>query len=364
MSEVKRRDMLALAAYQEELARRPALRYLFFELTDRCNLRCRHCGSGCVPEKGTALPFEAVAKALEDTAAELNSADIMICLTGGEPLLYPELCGVIRRARRLGFPTGLTTNGTLIDEQTAEALVKAGLDTAAVSVDGTEAVHDAFRRSPGCFEKTVRGIRALKKAGLEPQAVTVVSRANLWNLEELAAFLKQEEIWSWRLTDVDPIGRAKEDRALLLDREEMKETLRFVRRMRFDPENDMEVTWGCAHFLGPEFEREARDFYFQCGAGTQIMSVAANGGIRACLDIERRADLVQGNVFRDNLMTVWKTGFGAFRRNRAEGSPVCGECGYKTVCRGVSAHTWDWDRKIPKYCFAKEEQGCGGLNGK
>ena len=69
MSEVKRRDMLALAAYQEELARRPALRYLFFELTDRCNLRCRHCGSGCVPEKGTALPFEAVAKALEDTAA-------------------------------------------------------------------------------------------------------------------------------------------------------------------------------------------------------------------------------------------------------------------------------------------------------
>ena len=364
MNEIKRRDMLALAAYQEELARRPALRYLFFELTDRCNLRCRHCGSGCEPGQGTSLPFGTVAKALEDAAAEVNPSEVMICLTGGEPLLYPELCEVIRCARRLGFPAGLTTNGTLIDGKTAEALAKAGLNTAAVSLDGMAAVHDAFRQSPGCFDQAVRGIRALKKAGIDPQAVTVVSRANLGNLEELAAFLKQEKVWSWRLTDVDPIGRAKEDRALLLDREEIKEALGFVRKARFDPENGMEVTWGCAHFLGPAFEREVRDFYFQCGAGTQIMSVAANGEIRACLDIERRADLAQGNIFRDSLMTVWRTRFEAFRRNRAEGSPVCGNCEYKTVCRGDSAHTWDWDRKIPGYCFAKGERQCGGLRGK
>lgn len=355
MSEIKRRDMLALAAYQEELVSRPALRYLFFELTDRCNLRCRHCGSNCEPGRGTVLPFGTVKGALEAAAAEVNPAEVMICLTGGEPLLYPELCDVVRCAHRLGFPTGVTTNGTLIGKEQAEALARAGLDTVAVSLDGTEAVHDAFRCRPGSFEKAVRGIRALKKAGLEPQAVTVVSRANLRDLIKLEAFLRAEKVWSWRLTDVDPIGRAKEDRALLLDRAEMAEVLGYIRELRFNPENEMEVTWGCAHFLTLAFEREVRDFYFQCGAGTQIMSVTANGEIRACLDIERRKDLVQGNIFRDNLMKVWKARFEVFRRNRAEGSAVCGDCEYKKVCRGDSAHTWDWDRHIPGYCFAKGE---------
>ncbi len=126
--------------------------------------------------------------------------------------------------------------------------------------------------------------------------------------------------------------------------------------MRFDPGIEMEVTYGCSHFLSYTFEREVRDFYFQCGAGLMVGSVMANGNIGACLDIERRKDLIQGNAYEDDFLTVWKERFAPFRINRAEYSEYCAECKHKDVCGGDSAHTWDYDRLEPRYCFSREER--------
>lgn len=350
---IKEKNLIDLARYQRSLWSTPRLQYLFFELTDCCNLYCRHCGSRCSGKNKNYLPVSVIIKTMKEIAEAYRAAEILICLTGGEPMLYPELYKVVAAAHDLGFPVGITSNGTLIDADAARRLSQAGLDTISISIDGIGSVHDEFRCSEGCFEKAMNGIRYLNDVGLSVQPLTVVHKKNLAQLEKLYRLFRQEGVYSWRLTNMDPIGRGRINSDLLLSGSELRDFLEFVRSKRFDPDNSMEITMSCSHFLTYEYEHEVRDNYFQCGAGTKIASIMVNGDIGACLDIERRSDLIQGNVFKDDFIQVWKKEFGVFRKDRTESSKVCRGCKERHVCLGDSAHTWNYEEQEPIYCAAK-----------
>lgn len=349
---IKHQDMLALAEYQRELYEKPQLHYLFFELTDKCNLNCLHCGSSCKSGNSTILLIEAVEKTLDSVAAAYDPAQILVCITGGEPFLHPDLTKIIAMAHEQGFLVGITTNGTLITKENAEAIVQAGLDSIAVSIDGIGPDHDVFRNGTGSFEHAARGIRYLKQAGIKPQIITVVHRNNISHLEQMFSYFQNLGIRSWRIVNVEPIGRAVENN-LLLSGSELKRLLDFIREKRFDRNCDMHVTYGCSHFLGFDYEHELRDFYFQCGAGLQIASVMANGEIGACLDIERLPELIQGNIYKDDFVDVWENRFRVFRQDRVAGSSKCRNCESRSVCMGDSAHTWDFISNEPRYCVTE-----------
>ena len=356
-SRVKDNNMMELALYQKALRENPDLRYLFFELTDKCNLNCRHCGSRCSGRNNHILDYDIIVKTMGAVKEKYGTEGIMICLTGGEPLLYPAIYDVINQAKNMGFVVGITTNGTLLDNMSARQLAQAGLDTVAVSIDGIGVVHDEFRLAKGSFDRAIMGIHSLKKAGLEPQVITVVHKNNFFQIDSLYEFLKKEGIYSWRLVNIDPIGRAFDDKKLLLEAEELRKLFSFIREKRFDKDNDLEVTYGCSHFVTLEFENEIRDYYFQCGAGTIVASIMANGNIGACLDIERREELSQGNVYTDDFVYVWENKFKGFRRDRTVNSSVCGKCKDRKICMGDSAHTWDYDLDEPRYCVANMIMG-------
>lgn len=350
---IKKENMLELARYQQHLCAFPRLKYLFLELTDRCNLSCRHCGSSCTVNNHTYLSSEKIQEVLLQAAEVYDASEIMVCITGGEPFLHPDVYDIVRFARKCGFTAGITSNGTLIDDEAAKEIVSSGLNTIAISVDGLEDTHDRFRNQAGSFDKAMRGIRNLKTNGADPQIITVVHPGNIKFLQAMYDFFQAEKIFSWRLVNVDPIGRARADSDLLLSGSEIKSLYDFIRDKRFDPDNEMEVAYGCSHFASFEYEREIRDYYFQCIAGTRVASIMANGDIGACLDIERRPELIQGNVYRDNFIDVWENRFSVFRSDRSEASSECLRCEDHKVCRGDSAHTWDYDKNAPLYCVRK-----------
>lgn len=267
---IKESDMLDLAAYQDELRKTPVLRYLFLELTDRCNLNCIHCGSKCTENNRTYLEYSIIEKTLSRVADKYNPAEIMICITGGEPFLHPDVYRIIQFSRNLGFSVGITSNGTLIGTKQAKALKQTGLNTIAISIDGIGEVHNSLRGSAHAFEKAMKGCWNLKHAGIEPQALTVVHKDNLFQLEEIFEFLDAEGFYSWRLVNIDPIGRAALQNQLLLDGNDLEYLFDFIRDKRFNADTNMEVTYGCSHFATMEYENEIRDFYFQCGAGTML----------------------------------------------------------------------------------------------
>lgn len=346
VEELKRSQLESVARHRENLRNDPHLRWLFFEITDRCNLNCRHCGSSCTTE-GSFLTVKDVEKTLGTIRGDKPS----ICLTGGEPMLHPDFFEIAGLVKSMGFSWGMTTNATLIDDRAAERLRETGMSTVSVSLDGMELSHDTLRQRKGAWRLALRGLESLQKAGFTPQVTTVLHRGNFDELEPLYAMLSDMGISSWRPINVEPIGRACESRDLLLEEEQFIRLLTYIREKRFDPDNSMEVTFGCSHYLGVELERMVRDHYFLCGAGILTASVRSNGDICACLDIVNRPELVQGNIRKDNFMDVWREHFEAFRRDRTADCPRCIECSERFICGGDSTHTWDFERKEPLLCY-------------
>jgi radical SAM additional 4Fe4S-binding domain len=350
-TEIKSRDMHRLAAYRDYLRVHPRLTYLFAELTDRCNLACLHCGSSCGGGKGTYLDTRLMLRTLEEAAQDFEPQSVMICLTGGEPLLHPDFFGIADKIHALGFPWGITTNGTLIDAACAENLAALGLGSVTLSLDGLEQTHDALRRVSGCFRKVLNAVECLHAAGIKVQITSVIHSGNYHELEPLYDLMCRRKVESWRVINIEPIGRALEHPELLLPEEEMRGLLDFIREKRYAAGTPMEVCFGCSHYLSFEYEHELRDNYFICGSGIYVGSILCNGDIYSCLDIERRPELVQGNIARDRFSDVWRDGFRAFRRDRTQLCEKCRQCAEREFCAGDSTHTWDFDKNEPMFCI-------------
>ena len=350
--EIKSRDMKKVAAYRNYLYQHPDLQYLFFELTDSCNLRCRHCGSNCEPSRSQFADTSMLIDLLEQLKKDFADSEFMICLTGGEPLLHPDFDKIVGAINDKDIMWGMTTNATLIDPETANRLKKLRMCSVSVSLDGLKEDHEWLRRVPGCFNKAVEGIENLHNAGHKVQVTTVVSKQNISELEAMYEFVKSLSVESWRIINMDPIGRAcTETSAMLLNSEEIRNLLSFIREKRYDINNRMDVCYGCAHYLSFDLEREVRDGFFQCRSGTCVASILVNGDIYGCLDVERRPELVQGNIKTDRFYDVWMNRFKPYRVDRSLFCKDCRNCKERLFCAGESMHTWDFDSNKPKLCL-------------
>ena len=352
--DIKLRDLQNLSEYRKHLAQNPKLTYLFFELTDACNLSCLHCGSSACPQNKTYLPEASIEKVLASVAQKYDPSQIMICLTGGEPLMHPSFFSIASVAHSMGFSCGITSNATLITKEVAHKLIPSGVGSVTVSIDGLEETHDWFRNSKGAFKKAVAGIKNLidaTKGRISTQITTVVNKKNLYELDALYDLVVSLKVDSWRIINLEPIGRALDHRDLLLDPSEMKYLLTYIRNKRYDPSVSIDVTYGCSHYLSLEYERTVRDTYFLCGSGIMVGSVLCNGDIYSCLDIERRPELVQGNILHDDFVDIWENKFSEFRADRSISSSKCNKCSERQFCKGDSAHTWNYDAHEPMICL-------------
>jgi len=338
-------------------------------IADRCNLDCLHCGSNCsssITNTNTTttnttthnndhyIETPLILNTLKELAIDYNPKTIMICLTGGEPLLHPDFFIIAKEIVKLGFPWGITTNGTLIDEEKAKSLKALNLESISISLDGLKENHEWLRKVKGCFDKTIKAVEYLNSVNIPVQITTVIHKKNFGELEEMFELMKNIKVSSWRIVNIEPIGRALEFKDLLLSYEEMIELIEFIREKRYSKEVDFDVCFGCSHYLSYEYENEVRDNYFICGAGIYVGSILCNGDIYSCLDIERRKELVQGNINVDRFSDVWQNRFKEFRENRADKSRECAGCKEREFCNADSMHTWDFEANEPMFCILRK----------
>ena len=161
--EVKKKNLQTLREYRDGLFRKPALRYLFLELTMRCNENCLHCGSRCNDVFSEELSPEQYRKFLTQVRDDIGTEKEMLCITGGEPLLRKDFFEIMHSAKDLGFRWGMTSNATLIDDAVANELYKAGMGTISVSIDGLPETHDKFRRTKNGWNRAMNGIEASRE---------------------------------------------------------------------------------------------------------------------------------------------------------------------------------------------------------
>ena len=344
-------------AHREYLRKNHDLKYLFWECTLNCNFKCKHCGSRAGENVFTEfINTEEIKKAFLDVAQNFDAKKITIAITGGEPLLRKDLFEVMKYANSLGFQWGMVSNGSLVTQEIVEKAKEAGMTTIDISIDGTKEIHDEFRNMKGSYEKAINAVKLFAKADfLNPLRITTtVHNKNIDILDEMYESFSVLGISDWRLLNVDPIGRAICNNNILLNKKQLTKLLQFIKDKRAKT-TKIKITFGCAHFLGDDFEDEVRNNFFYCGTGINIGSILHNGDIFVCPNVPRQSNLIQGNIKKDSFSDIWNNKFEFFRDKNRTACEKCQKCEYWNECLGGSFHSWDFEKKQPKVCFMNED---------
>ena len=257
--DVKTDHLGQLADYTRTLYRAPELRKLFFELTLQCNERCFHCGSSCAPGLVGAddLTCDEWISIIDQVKADFDISRMQLCITGGEPLLNRDFFDIMGYAHEQGFRWGMTSNATLITPEVAQRLAEVGMGTISVSIDGLRETHDELRGLAGGYDRAMAGIQNLidMNAFNAIQVTTVVNHGNIDQLDELFDIMDGIDIDSWRVINLEPIGRALERPDLMLTSDDYVRLFEFIREKR---RAGYPLEYGCTHYLGLEAEAEVR----------------------------------------------------------------------------------------------------------
>jgi len=200
------------------------LRMVAWEVTRSCNLACAHCraSSVCGPYEGE-LDTAACCRLLDDIAAFSSP---VIILTGGEPLLRPDIWEIAAYGDGKGLRMVMATNGTLVTAEIAKKMLAAGIRRVSVSLDGPDAgSHDRFRRVPGAFAGALTGIEAMQRAGMEFQINTTITRDNLNHIKEIHDLALKIGAAAHHIFLLVPTGRARELAQQEISAEEYEQTL-------------------------------------------------------------------------------------------------------------------------------------------
>lgn len=326
-------------------------RYVVWELTLRCNMRCAHCGSNAGGMRGVELSSE---EAL-DLADQLGALGCeRLTLLGGEPFLREDWESITDRLQKGGVRVNVITNGWFTaDWSLVERIKAAGLTTLGVSIDGYGSKHDELRRREGSFERILQTLdHARAIGGVRTAAITTVTRYCMPDLEAMYQMLVEHGVGIWQIQVCSPQGRMSRNDPVLPTRDDLLALADFVtskkgeRKIRIDPADNF-------GYYGPwEGERDFRSdlrgkptFWRGCQAGCQVLGIDANGDIKGCLSMpSSESRFIEGNVRSERLEAIWwKPGAFAYNREFAldalEGD--CKECGYRGLCRaGCVSHAF------------------------
>ncbi|ROR29525.1 heme d1 biosynthesis radical SAM protein NirJ [Inmirania thermothiophila] len=187
--------------------RRPAAPVVIWNLIRRCNLRCSHCYTASADRDFAGELGTAEALAVVDDLAAMRVPALI--LSGGEPLLRPDLMRIVARAKAAGIYVGLSTNGTLVDAAWVERLAGSGLDYVGISLDGLEATHDRIRGREGAFAAALAALERLAARGLRVGARFTLTRDNALELPDLMDRLDAAGVRRFYLSHLNYAGRGR-----------------------------------------------------------------------------------------------------------------------------------------------------------
>lgn len=270
----------------------PSLRYLLVNLTERCNLKCRHCYLKDLENQ------DLTAKTLLKVFDEFDEmGGLRLIVSGGEPLLHPNFELLNQALKNRTFRTILNTNATLLNAEKVSSLF---FDEIQISLDGLKEGHESLR-GKGTFEKAISGIELAKQAGKDVSVATMVHSQNLDEFDELEEILKKLGVSSWLIDVPVAEGRLAENRDLmpLLD-----QRLKKIFKKQF----------------GAEVHQSSSDYV--CGA--HLAAIQSKGKLTKCGFYKNWT----GGSVLEGLQKAWKN------LPKMKLTELACDCPYLTDCRG------------------------------
>lgn len=315
-----------------------------WEVTMGCNMRCKHCGSSCSEPLSDELTTEEALN-LCDQIAKMGLR--WVTLSGGEPLTRKDIPLLVERLTSRGVSVNIITNGWLLDEGLIKELKKSGIATVAISIDGTEEIHNLIRR-PGSYEQSRRAFAILKENGIQAGAVTTISKQNLGILEDMKNELLAMGVGSWQVQIGLPMGNLKERPDWLLEPEQVDDILDFCYKTAIEGKMKIFPADCIGYCTTKEMEIKKISFgtnnvrlWDGCNAGIRGFGILQNGDILGCTSI-RNKEYIEGNIRERSLREIWedKDNF-LWRRNmvKTKLSGDCASCVYGSKCLGGCPNT-------------------------
>ena len=310
---------------------------IYFYLTEGCNLKCRHCWINPPHESGEKkkypfLDFEHF-KDICQQGKKLGMHSVK--LTGGEPLIHPDINKIIDYINEEDLGLTIETNGTELTPELIAKIRKNKRHFVSVSLDGVDAeTHEWVRGVPGCFDAAVQGVRNLVEAGYRPQLIMSVMKHNADQMEKIVRFAEKENCESVKFNIVTPTERGEKmhDSGETLTMEELVKLGEWVER-ELIPSSKIRVVYSHPIAFQP-LSRIYGKNPGKCGIFS-IIGVLGSGKYALCGIGESVPELVFGDVNKDRLADIWNNN--QVLADIREGLPkdlkgICAECINKDYC--------------------------------
>ncbi|HEV2323253.1 MAG TPA: TIGR04053 family radical SAM/SPASM domain-containing protein [Terracidiphilus sp.] len=340
-----------------------------WEVTQSCDLACKHCRAAAQPLAHPDELTNAEGKALIDQIADMHIP--IFVFTGGDPLKRKDVFELIRYAADKGVQVAVTPSATpLLTRDAMFQLKEAGLVRLGISLDGsTPEIHDAFRGLPGAWARTIQAIEWANEAGIPIQVHSTISRHNAHDLDNLCNLFERLAIVMWNVFFLVPVGRGQ--LADLLSGEEFEQVFAKIydlsRRVSFQIK-----TTEAMHYRRYLLQHNLEERKFSHGHGSRPANhearpyepgaPTADAKTRNLGWATRRVNDGKGFMFISHVGNVYPSGFlpiyaGNIRQtplteiyrdapifkalrdtSRLEGK--CGACEYKEICGGSRARAY------------------------
>lgn len=316
-----------------------------WNVTRECNMKCSHC---YINASGKKLDNELntdEAKKVMDQIYQVSRP--LLILSGGEPLLRPDIYELIKYGSKIGLKMGLGSNGSLIDEAAARKLKAAGVATVSISLDSNiPEQHDEFRGVAGAWQKAVNACKALRKNGMLVQVNTTLTQQNYSQIDDIMTLAESIGVENFHLFFLVPTGRGTK----LTDISPRQYEEMIAKTFAKTANHTLNVRPSCA----PQFMRIARGMGLDmrqwirgCIAGMYYCRIYPNGDVTPCPYLPVKL----GNITEKSFKEIWFNSevFKALRDpNTLKGK--CGACEYRGLCGGCRARAYGLSNDFIDYC--------------
>lgn len=316
------------------------MRGIFWEITSRCNLRCKHCYlqnelTGPHNPTNNELNTQDCLKVVEQLD-EVNA--FRVTILGGEPFTRPDMMTILRHLGEKRFWTRVDTNGTLIDKNAARDLLDTGIKGVNLSLEGPNAETNDTIRGKKSFEKAIQGIKYLQDFGIPFYIGMVVNKMNYTEVEKMAEFCLNigSKTVTFALYVDFPSNHFSS--SLRMGKKEIFTAAKTIDKIRTEyPEgfisSDIHSYLG---FFSPEAKNATNEKFIRCGLGATQLVILSNGDVIPCTYIR---DKILGNVMKTPLSDIpLLPSFQEFKELRKitvdKANKQCAACEWRCFCGG------------------------------
>lgn len=331
-------------------ARKPSGPVVIWNLIRRCNLTCKHCYT---TSADINFPGELTTQEIYRVMDDLKGFKVpVLILSGGEPLLHPDIFAISRRAKDMGFYVALSSNGTLITEHNIEQIAAIGYQYIGVSLDGIGATHDQFRQKNGSFDASMAGIGLCREQGIKAGIRFTLTRDNAHDFPAMLKLMDEYDIDKFYLSHLNYGGRGnkkrKDDAAFRMTREVMDRLFEAclnweqqgVHREIVTGNNDADAVyflhWVRRHF--PDRAEHIQSKLTQWGGNASGVNVANIDNLGNVHPDTFWWHYNLGNVRQRDFSAIWQDVSDPLMAGlKANPRPLkgrCGDCHYQAICNG------------------------------